>query len=598
MADVNYRDRTDTVAKKLQLLQEAYATGRLDLAMSLADSLRETVRFEKQLRSAPAPMLGADVFGRVSELPKPWSEWARGWQYYKAFQLFETVGVRRTGEPFEFTIAVEADQASDLYREVRVARISGNGALVEIPSQISDETCTAKSRQCKVLIAAEIPEHGNATFLLFVGNPNAERPDYLSDLKLTGEGFNVEIGNEHYLAKMSQQSGQLERLTFGRQHGLELYAGGKGHGEPPGIDWGHDYVDAEHFQKHRMRNWDACPDFEVEQGPICVRLRRWGFPRSPLHPVFTPSRVHMDVEYRFYAGLPYFVKQSQFDVIQDVAVAAMRDDEWVFSGYSFTDELWLDKNGKLHEGTVPPSDYDHLWGVGFFNKTSRDFFIALRLEHSAQNVAKLPHNGAPNLHYDGHGQLWSRYPVVDNITLKQGASFRQKNAYLLGGYPPQNAAMEIEGLRHGLLNPLVLQPADVKMPAQARAAGTLARPGELDDATVSKASIWKALREIKDEQFYTADANVVDMGYVYDVRVRAGTIHVIVTMPHKGRPRYDFLVSQGGGRISDGIRERLRKLDGVRNVVVELSWNPSWAFHRMNAAGLAAMGISKLREKT
>ncbi|MGE3317447.1 MAG: hypothetical protein AB7O26_20215, partial [Planctomycetaceae bacterium] len=376
MADVEYRDRTDTVAKKIQLLQEAHAAGRLDLAMSLADTLRESIRFERVTRARPAAVLPASHSVRVADLPKPWAEWGRGWTICKVFQLFETVGRRRDAEPFEFTVGFNVDEVSDLNREIRVARVDEKGSLAEIPAQVCDEHRSERTRQCSVLIAADVPAHGNATFLLFAGNPHAERPDYISDLQLQGQGYDVNVVNHHYQAKMSQQSGQLERLVFARQHGLELYAGGKGHGEPPGIDWGHDYVDAEHFQKLRMRNWASVPDFEIETGPIRVRLRRWGFPHSPLHPVFTPSRVHMDVEYSFYSNQPYFVKQSRFDVIDDVAVAAMRDDEWVFSGYSFTVELWLDKKGKLHEGAVPPTDYDHLWGVGFVNKTSRDFFLA------------------------------------------------------------------------------------------------------------------------------------------------------------------------------------------------------------------------------
>ena len=54
-----------------------------------------------------------------------------------------------------------------------------------------------------------------------------------------------------FIARLSRQMGQLERLISRREHGLELYAGGKGHGEPPCIDWAHDYVDQGGFQKLR-----------------------------------------------------------------------------------------------------------------------------------------------------------------------------------------------------------------------------------------------------------------------------------------------------------------------------------------------------------
>jgi metal-sulfur cluster biosynthetic enzyme len=426
--------------------------------------------------------------------------------------------------------------------------------------------------------------------MVLYGNELAELPEYRTDLVVRGEGTGLDVENQHYLARLSRQMGQLERLTYKRQHGLELYAGGKGHGEPPGIDWAHDYVDQGHFQKLRMRNWAECPGAEVIRGPLCVRVRRWGFPASPVHPVFTPSRVHMDQTYVFCAGLPYFFKEGRIDVVKDVAIEAMRDDEWVFSGYSFTDTMWIDQQGKLHEGTVPQASMNNLWGVGFFHKQSRDAFLALWLDHSAKNFDKLAHGGAPTLHYDGHGQLWSRYPS-ERANLKAGASIRQRNAYLLAPYEGQGTAAKVERLRHQLLNPLQALAAEMPRGAAA-AAGELARPGETRASAPLKADIWKALKEVRDEQLYTIDSNIVDLGYVYDVRERDGIVTVVVTMPHRGRPVYEFLVTSGGGRVEPGIRERVLKINGVRDVVVDFTWNPSWTVDRLSEAGRKALGLS------
>ncbi len=81
------------------------------------------------------------------------------------------------------------------------------------------------------------------------------------------------------------------------------------------------------------------------------------------------------------------------------------------------------------------------------------------------------------------------------------------------------------------------------------------------------------------------------MGYVYDVQVRDGVVHVLVTMPHRGRPMYNFLVTQGGGRVEAGIRERLMRLPGVRDVVVDFTWNPPWSIARLSDAGRREMGL-------
>jgi metal-sulfur cluster biosynthetic enzyme len=593
MTNIQYSDHTDTVARKLQLLEAAYKAGKLDVAMSLAASIKETLDFERQTQAAEGePQLPASSSVPVSQLPPAVAAWARGWSYCKPLTLFETVGIARAAEPVDLSVAFPADQCVDPAREVRVAQWDAEDKkLREVSSQVYAEKRLGGERQVRLVFLADVAAHDAAPYLILHGNTQAELPDYASDLRVTGEGYGLDIANRHYLARLSRQTGQLERLTYAREHGLELYAGGKGHGEPPDIDWGHDYVDQGNFQKLRMRNWPACPNYEVVRGPLCVQVRRWGFPASPMHPLFTPSRMHMDIKYTFYARAPYFLKQGRMDMVQDFDIEATRDDEWVFSGYSFTDSVWIDSSGRLHEGTVPPDQVDALWGVGFMNRTSRDSFIALRLVHEAAGLASLPHGGVPTLHYAGHGQLWSRYPA-GKAHMTTGASIRQQNAYLMSPYPEQDAATKIQETRHRLLNPLAVRG---EMPTAFKGATAnpraLARPGETADTAALKPAIWKALAEVRDEQLYAIDANIVDMGYVYDVGVRNGVVRIVLTMPHRGRPVYQFFVFQGGGRVEEGIRERVQKLPGVRDVIVDFTWEPAWTSARLTDRGRTALGL-------
>jgi metal-sulfur cluster biosynthetic enzyme len=585
--------RTDSVEEKLRLFEAAYRAGDRKLAMSLLDSAKDTLAFEESGQLPSAGLASqADHFTPVKNLPPAWAKWAAGWEYCKAIDAFETVGIGRQAEPAEFCIAVPHTQVTDVGRELRVAAVDGKtGALSEVPCQVDHLTRVGEDVHVRVTILANVAAHRHATYLLFYGNPLAERTSYRTGLATRGEGYALAIENEHYVAQLSSQVGQLERLTSKRQHGLELYAGGKGHGEPPGIDWAHDYVDEGGFQKLRMRNWPRCLNFETVRGALCTSIRRWGFPDSPVHPLFTPARVHMDQSYRFYAGQPYFIKEGEIRVVKDVTVEAMRDDEWVFSGYSFTDLLWVDAFGKLHEGEVPADKQDSLWGVGFFHRVSRDAFVALRLEHTARGFDGLTHGGAPTLQYAGHGQLWSRYPV-NHAQLKAGTLFRQKNAYYFGEYENKVGGDQLEQLRHRLMNPLEVRAAEIPRPAATPSStGRLARRGETAETARLKPSIWKALSQVRDEQLYNIDANVVDLGYVYNVREEQGTVYVLVTMPHRGRPMYQFLVTAGGGRVEPGIRERLLEIDGVREVVVEMTWEPPWSAARLSDAGRKALGL-------
>lgn len=591
MQQIPYQQRSDSVQEKLRLLQAAHARGEFDLAMSLADSIKDTLSFERQEASpADAPLIGAEEFAPVRELPAAWATWAEGWEFYKPVSVFETVGIARSGEPVDVSVAFRADQLTDPAREVRVASVDAGGTLREVTSQVYDHWRHGDVHRCRLVFAADVPMHDRAVYLILYGNPNAELPCYTTDLTTSGEGYGLDVENNHFVARLSRQMGQLERLTYKRQHGLELYAGGKGHGEPPGIDWAHDYVDRGHFQKFRMRNWAECRNYEIVKGPLCVHVRRFGFPHSPIHPLFTPSRMHIDQTYVFYAGLPYFFKQGRMDMVKDLSIEAMRDDEWVFSGYSFTDKLWIDSAGKLHEGDVPPAQIENLWGVGFYHRDSRDAFVALWLDHSAEKFDGISHGGAPTLHYDGHGQLWSRYPA-SQTGLQAGASIRQTNAYVVSPYAAEGAAGEIERLRHQLLHPLEVRMERLERSNIAKAAGLLARPGETPDAAPLKSAIWKTLDEVRDEQLYNLQSSIVDLGYVYDVRVRDGVATVVVTMPHRGRPVYEFLVTQGGGRVEQGIRERLLKVRGIREVVVECTWNPPWSSARLSESTRRELGL-------
>ncbi len=594
LPDIRREERTDTVEEKLKLIQQATQSGRFDLALSLTESLKDTLDYERQLHSTPnSSALDIDRSGLVSDLPTNWARWANGWKYVHVLSATDSTGIARTEEPVDILLSFENSDTIDLRRELRVARIeSATGTLHEIRSQVYGVQRKGNKLFARLVFFADVPASASVNYLLFYGNPQAELPRYASDLQVDGKTYGLDITNHHFVASLSKQTGQLERLRYTRQHGLELYAGGKGHGEPPTIDWSNDYVDQEHFQKLRIRNWAEPPNYEVVRGPLMVRVRRWGFPHSPMHPVFTPSRMHIDQTYTFYAGKDYLIKAGTMEAVKDFDFTTMRDDEWVLSGYSFTDKLWLDAEGQLQEGDVPAHQSKQMQGVGFYHKDSRDAFLALWLEHTAHGIDSLEKNGVPTLHYHQHGQLWSRYPVgSEKQHFKRGTTLHQRNAYLVAPFPTAGAAEQISKLRQRLLQPLSVTVGKLPVVETPTTTGALAREGETPDNAALKNKIWQALRKVVDEQFYRIDSNVVDMGLIYDVRLHEGVVEVLMTMPHRGRPVYQFFVTQGGGRNSLGIRERLLQLEGVNDVIVHHTWHPAWKIDRLTKAGRRSLGI-------
>ena len=601
MPETRYEDRTDNVEEKLRLLRQACRRGSHDVAMSLVESLKETLDFERQNhRDADVHPLQSPT-RPVDRLPAPWARWAAGWAFYKLLEMAEDAGIDRAREPVEIPLEFTTTETTDLGRELRVARLD-NTTLREIPSQVHGEWRRGRRRGCRLLFLADVPARGRSHYLVLFGNPHSERPDYTTDLTATGSGYALDVANNHFTAHLSEQIGQLQSLDYRRGFGavpyganLTLSTGGEGHGEPPNIDWGPDYTADGNYQKFRVTAWPRCPNHEVTRGPLGVSLRRWGFPQSPIHPLFAPSRLHVDITYTFYAGQPWFLKQIRMEAVKPVEIAHIRDDEWLFWGLPFTDALWIDQDGRLHEGEVPAEKTDDMWGAGFFNQTSRDAFIALRLEHHAErfgpgNRGRIHHNGAPGLNYFGRGQVWTRSPVQEPVTLKAGTTFVQRTAYLATHYPAAGGAQLGERTRHKLLAPIQARPGRLPRAPKTRIEGTLARTGEAAvghagrNVVSLKQRVWAALREVRDDQLMTVDGNLADLGYIRDIRIAGDTVNVLLNMPHAGRQAFQF--------HANPIRDRLLQVDGVGECVVDCTWDPDWSPSRINDAGRRALQLS------
>jgi metal-sulfur cluster biosynthetic enzyme len=597
LAQDSANSRSDSLETKLELLRDAIACDDFDLARSLTASLRDTlIQTQHEQQPPPASLIEPDDYHTVDQLTIQWQSWAAGWSYFKSFTVREANGIARVREPIELSLSFPVQLTTSLVRELRVATVIDQ-QIREVPCQVFAEVRRGSNRHCQMILLLDSPPNHTQHYFLFFGNKNAELPNYPSDLTVQGQGYDLDIHNAHFKASLSDQTGQLERLTLRREHGLELFAGGEGHGEPPGIDWAHDYVDEGGFQKLRISLWDRCPDFEVIAGPLCTIVRRWGFPHSPIHPVYTPSKLHIEVEYRFYSGLPWFHKLGKMKAIQSFTAEALRDDEWVFSGQSFTDGLWLDKAGKLQFSPVPTEQQDQIWGVGFYHRDTKDSFIALFLDHSAIGIPELKHNGAPLIYYRWHGHVWSRYPLPVK-EVPQGAMLTQKNAYLVAPFTRDETEPEIESLRASMMSPLQIssnqsvdEVASLQLIDQS---DQLARPGEGDEATAVKAQLWAALADCKDAQLYKADINVVELGLVYDVRLRGSVATIVMAPPHPGRSRLGYFIDGSVSvhpTLSVPIRQRLLKVPGVKQVVFEQLPSNTWNSNRLNDSGREKLGL-------
>ncbi len=606
-----WADRTDDVDTKIEILRQAMRAGQHELALGVASSIKDTIANERMLHADPGPVdLKADDWSAVEELPPPLATWAAGWSLCQMVRVSESIGQLRRSEPIDLVVGMPADRVTSPGRELRMASFV-DGVPCEITSQAYGEMRRGAIWISHLVFEADVPADGESLFLVFCGNPAAELPDYPSRMEIRGEGVGLEIETPDYVATLSKQMGQLESLTP-KWHtgGMQLSSHGNGHGEPPNIDWAHDYMSIGPYQKFRVTNWEECPNYEVVRGPLCTIVRRFGFPHSPAHPLFTPSRLFMDLSYTFYAGVPYFLKDGRMEATRDFGVHVARDDEWYFGGRPFDAAMWMDREGVVHEGAVPERETDHVWGVGFFHRESRDSMFAIYLDHRLEGdpgsgpegttQAKLYQHVDTTVAHSKPGQpphasVWCRPMLRDNAWLQTGTHLVQRNAYLLAPYPAADGAQQLQALRERLLQPLVatgmsgaeISAADITPsvnPQQSlETVQPLARIGERPVDWPRKRALWEALNDVPEDQLTQARASVVDMGYIYDLHIRGNDVRVLMTMPHRGRPKYDFLAKP--------IRERLAQLAGVGSVVVDLTWEPAWTPNRLTDAGREKMGL-------
>ena len=97
---------------------------------------------------------------------------------------------------------------------------------------------------------------------------------------------------------------------------------------------------------------------------------------------------------------------------------------------------------------------------------------------------------------------------------------------------------------------------------------------------LSPETVREALRQVKDPEL---DLNIIDLGLVYDVEIVDGNVAVKMTLTSPGCP--------AGPMITNDVYRVVRELEGVREVDVEIVWEPYWTPERMDPRVKAFMGF-------
>jgi len=112
----------------------------------------------------------------------------------------------------------------------------------------------------------------------------------------------------------------------------------------------------------------------------------------------------------------------------------------------------------------------------------------------------------------------------------------------------------------------------------------MGRMGAEDPSTPSRRPatmtqrLWDALSEVQDPEM---PVNLVDLGVIYGIAEHDGLVEVDLTFTAMGCPASEFIL--------EDVRERLLRETGVREVRVNVVWDPPWTVARMTEAGRDAL---------
>ena len=100
-------------------------------------------------------------------------------------------------------------------------------------------------------------------------------------------------------------------------------------------------------------------------------------------------------------------------------------------------------------------------------------------------------------------------------------------------------------------------------------------PAELRERVI------EALRGVYDPEI---PVNVYDLGLIYDIAIDAqGDVRISMTLTAPGCPVAGILPGQ--------VAEAARRVPGVREVAVDLVWDPPWGPERMSDEARLALGL-------
>ncbi|HLC94066.1 MAG TPA: iron-sulfur cluster assembly protein [Patescibacteria group bacterium] len=98
--------------------------------------------------------------------------------------------------------------------------------------------------------------------------------------------------------------------------------------------------------------------------------------------------------------------------------------------------------------------------------------------------------------------------------------------------------------------------------------------------TSLKKQVMKRLEGVMDPELFIS---IADLGLIYDIVCKEGDVFIKMTLTTIGCPLFPTIEKE--------VKEKVGAIEGVKNVHVELVFDPPWSMDRLSARARAMMGI-------
>ena len=101
-----------------------------------------------------------------------------------------------------------------------------------------------------------------------------------------------------------------------------------------------------------------------------------------------------------------------------------------------------------------------------------------------------------------------------------------------------------------------------------------------ETATLTREEVMEALKDVFDPEI---PVNVVDLGLVYDLKVKDGDVAIKMTLTFPGCGMGPYIAQQAEWRVAE--------LENVEDVEVEMVYEPPWSPDLISEDGKAQLGL-------